>query len=245
VKSPKYSIIIPAYKEAKYIGNTLTKLAAYLQTQGMKENTEVIVISADANDNTAEIAEGHKPHFAKLVIIKPGPRVGKGRDVTLGFQKARGDYQLFMDADLATPLHHLKPAMEELEEGSDVVIGIRDLSRMHESLVRKVSSNLSNLSITMLAVAGISDTQCGFKGFTKQAAEIIFSRTAILNWGIDIEILAIADLHNMRISEIAIPDWKDPKGVEGLSGDSQLSAMVSTLKELFKIRKNKKKGAYA
>ena len=241
---PKYSIIIPAYKEAKYIGKTLTHLTKYLQKEKLKQETEIIVVAADGGDDTADIARSHAKNFASLDVYEPGDRVGKGRDVTLGFKHAIGDYQLFMDADMATPLKHIKPAFQELEQGADVVIGIRDLSKMHDTLKRKISSNMSNLSITMLAVAGISDTQCGFKGFTKQAAKTIFDRTVITNWGIDIEILAIADQHDMKIAEIALPDWKDPKGDDGLSGDSQLSAMLSTLKELFKIRKNKRAGVY-
>ncbi|MCA9348602.1 glycosyltransferase [Candidatus Saccharibacteria bacterium] len=240
----KYSIIIPAYNEAKYIDQTLTCLADYLRDTKIIDNTEVIVVAANGGDGTASRAKSHSSIFNKLVVLELPSRVGKGRDLRHGFKHATGEYQLFMDADMATPLHHIEVALKTLEAGKDIVIGVRNLATMHNTILRKASSRLSNLAIRILAVRNARDTQCGFKAFTRVAAATIFSRAKINGWGTDIEILAIAQIHKLSIAQQSIADWHDPKSGEGLAGDSQLKAMRQTLKELYIIRRNINKGEY-
>lgn len=240
----KYSIIIPAYKEAKYIDDTLDALSVYLLKNNLHKDTEVIVVAANGGDDTATKAKDHLKEFKKLIVHELPNRVGKGRDLREGFMLAKGEYQLFMDADMATPLRHIIPTFRMLEDGADVVIGIRNLSTMHKSMLRKLSSKMSNFAIHRLAVKNVPDTQCGFKAFTKHASKTIFSRTKIQGWGTDIEMLAIAKLHGLNIDGIKVPDWSDPKDENGLAGDSQLKAMKQTFSELLRVRKNIRKGLY-
>ncbi len=83
------SIVIPAYAEAEIIGDTLDKTYEYLAAKGLVDSTEVIVVAADSNDATKEIAAKFKK-FKKLLIIEPGPKKGKGRDVRVGMLAAKG-----------------------------------------------------------------------------------------------------------------------------------------------------------
>src|SRR5689334_16584139 len=103
------SIVIPALNEAARIGRTLDQLAHFLKTdKTLKElRTEVLVVSADGDDNTHKVAETHGNKIGNFRLLRPGKRVGKGRDVQYGMQRTKGRYALFMDADLATPLHHI------------------------------------------------------------------------------------------------------------------------------------------
>lgn len=241
----KYSIIIPAYKEARYIGRTLDALYVYLKEQKMLNRTEVIVVAADAGDNTATVARNEALDYPHFRVIEFPSRVGKGRDVRAGFLEAKGNYRLFMDADMATPLHHIGEAFSQLEAGADVVYGVRNLSLMHNTFSRKLSSRLSNLAIRLLAARGVADSQCGFKAFTSESADLIFKRSRINGWGIDIEMLTIARLHKLQIQPLSVPDWKDPKGDDGLAGDSQFQAMVQTFKELLSIVVHRIRGRYS
>lgn len=228
---PQRSIIVPAYQEAARIGETLDRLAEYLREQGAGD-TEVVVVVADSPDGTADIARGKADRFKQLRVVEPGPKVGKGRDVRIGMYEAAGKYKLFMDADLATPLHHLQPAWGALENGSDVVIAVRDLTSSHTGL-RKFVSGFGNRLVQLLILPGYKDTQCGFKGFTEQAAEQLFSRQTILGWGFDMEILTIARLRKLRVAQLPVPDWSDkPNGTfEAQVG----SAALETLGELMTI----------
>jgi glycosyltransferase involved in cell wall biosynthesis len=226
------SLVIPAYAEAKFLGATLSALHEFLATKGELAATEVIVVTADAADGTADIARRALAEFPIHQHLEPGAKVGKGRDVRCGMLAARGDIVLFMDADLATPLVHIDEAIARVNAGADVVIGRRDLSRMHNTLGRRVTSQLSNQLVRAVLLPGIADTQCGFKAFRGPLVPTLFEPLTTLGWGFDLEILARARRAGAWIEELAVPDWHDPKGDDGLAGETQWLARLRTLREL-------------
>lgn len=232
------SIILPAYREANIIGQTLETLAAFLKTRDYG-TVEVLVVVADSPDGTAKIAESKASLFAAFRVVHAGPRVGKGRDVRLGMFEARGRYRVFMDADLATPLIHLDEVQRLSAEGTQVIIAVRDLVKIHKGLMRKAISSLGNIAAQVLILPGIKDTQCGFKAFEAEAAIAIFSRQTMLGWSFDAEILKIARLLKYRIALIEAPDWTDPKAEgTGLVGDSAIKAALKTFGDLLVVRWN-------
>ncbi len=243
IKSTLLSIVIPAYQEQKIIGKSLNTLHAYLQKEKLLTKCEVIVVSADGKDKTAQIAKRYAKLFQHFQVIQPGPKAGKGRDVRVGVLASKAKYVLFMDADLATPLHHIRSLLASLEDGADIVIGVRRLTRIHSG-VRMYVSIFGNLLSRLILLPRISDTQCGFKGFTRQAAQKIFRVQQINGWGFDMEVLAIGKNWKLRIQEVLIDDWHDPKIEQGLVGESRISAVVNTLTELFIIRIRLLRGVY-
>ena len=159
---------------------------------------------------------------------------------------AKGDYILFMDADMATPPRHIKPAFDKLEEsGADLLIADRPLNKIHNTKSRRIKSVLSNLLIRFLATPGIKDTQCGFKLFKKEPAKKLFEPLETMAWGFDIEILVRARANHYKIETLKINDWFDPKEDKmGLVGESGLHALLSTLKELLVISFRRLSGHY-
>lgn len=239
------TIIVPAYSEAACIESTLSRLHTYCKEHGWLDNTELIVVTADAEDGTPHIVAAAIKKFPHHQHLQPGKRVGKGRDVRIGLQAARGRLAIFTDADLATPPHHLAPAFELLAQHGGMVIGIRRLSVMHKTLLRRMSSVFSNLLIRSVVGWDITDSQCGFKGFTADTARQITSVATVNNWGFDFEYIAIARRRGIPITTLPIHDWTDPKSAEqNLTGDSQLGAMWSTFKELRQVSRNVRKGLY-
>lgn len=230
------SIIIPAYMEAERIHQSLTRLAEFLGS-GDFGNVEVLVVTADSPDGTAKIAASAANLFSHFRLIHAGPRVGKGRDVRLGMFEATGRYRLFMDADLATPLHYLNDVKVFMDQGGQVAIAVRNLLVIHKGIMRKVASKSANIAAQILVVPGIKDTQCGFKVFEAQAAKAIFGRMTMLQWSFDMEILAIARRLHYPVEFIEVPDWTDPKAdSEGLGGDSILKVALGGFLDPFKIR---------
>jgi dolichyl-phosphate beta-glucosyltransferase len=239
------SIIIPAYSEASCIKGSLDTLHSFLVEQGWLETTEVIVVTAEATDGTVEIVSSEIRQFPIHQHLTPGPRVGKGRDVKCGMSAANGEYIIFTDADLATPVSHIQEAFNMLEKEGGMVIGIRKLNKIHNSLVRRISSMLSNAIVRTVVGWDVTDSQCGFKGFTKDTARLIVSLSEVNNWGFDFEFIKIAKINKVAIHTILIDDWFDPKAQsENLTGDSQWSAMKKTLKELRLVSSNSRKGKY-
>lgn len=213
--TPDLSIIIPAYREEKRIGDTLDKLASYLITDETMRNVdvEVLVVAADTTDRTHEVVESKKGKFKNFSLLKPGAKVGKGRDVQYGMLRAKGKAVIFMDADLATPMKYLKVFYKAFIKGSDVVIATRNLHNHHPNHFRRSLSKAGNLLFRVASGIWVEDSQCGFKLFSNYASQLCFSKLTIMGWGFDMEVLAIAKANNLKLKTIRINDWKDvPNG---------------------------------
>lgn len=242
---PELSIVIPTYNEAGRIGSTLKQLANYLKSE--KINAEVLVVDAQSPDGTVEEVKKYKADFNHFRLIDAGPKPKgkfiKGRQVKQGMLEAKGEYVIFMDADLATPLKYIKDAMHELKSGKQVAICVRDLQKSHKGL-RKLVSGTGNLLVQMLLLPGIKDTQCGFKAFSRQASAVVFPAQTIDGWGFDMEVLAIARKRGYSIGLIEVPDWKDIKEGSKISGSSPIKASLQTFGDLINIRWGFLRGRY-
>lgn len=233
---PDLSIVIPALREEKRIGKTLDALASYLEQDEMLKilNVEVIVVAADGGDNTDKVTISKMDKFTNIRLLKPGPKVGKGRDVACGMLSAQGRVIVFMDADMATPLRHISNFYEiMLEEKSDFVVGTRNLRKHHPSISRRLVSNVGNLLFRVAGGIWIDDSQCGFKMFTKEAAKICFEDLSILGWGFDMEVLAIARANNLKIVSRRISDWRSVPG--GVFNDNVMQSSLNALGDLWHI----------
>jgi len=243
----QYSVVIPAYCEALVIEDSLKRVAKALEEDSKRfARTELVVVAAEGGDDTVELVQKNSHLFSHFNLIEPGKKVGKGRDVREGMLAAKGEYILFLDADLATPPRHIKEAFNILETtDADVVIADRPLNKIHNTVSRRIKSIGSNLLIRILATPGIRDTQCGFKAFKSGVAVKLFEPLETLGWGFDVEILVRAKSLGYKIEILRINDWFDPKEDNmGLVGESNLHAYIRTLKELFAISYKRLTGKY-
>ena len=155
---------------------------------------------------------------------------------------ATGDYRLFMDADNSTNIEQVEGMLARLEAGADIVIGSRRTAgaqiTVPQGLHRSLAGQLGNLVIRSLALSTLRDTQAGFKLFTARAAEVVFTRLRIDRWAFDVEALAIAGRHGLRVVEAPIR-WVD-------SGSSKVdaAAYVGILRDVLRIRLNLWTGRY-
>lgn len=243
-RRPNLSIVIPAYREAKRIGNTLEQLAAFLKADPelSSASVEVIVVAADAPDSTASIVRGKAKLFANLTLLQPGPKVGKGRDVKHGVLHANGKAVLFMDADLATPLRYITTFYKHHQKGHDIVIATRNLRTHHPNFMRRLVSNIGNILFRLASGVWVEDSQCGFKLFSYHAAQKCFSRLTIMGWGFDMEVLAIARAHKLRTKTHRVDDWLSVP--EGTFSEGLVKNSLVTLRDLNAIFWNRLRGAY-
>jgi dolichyl-phosphate beta-glucosyltransferase len=243
-KQPDLSIVVPALNEEKRIGDSLEKLAEFLNDDATMRtlDVEVIVVAADPRDRTHEIVQQKKKLFRDFKLLKPGVPVGKGRDVQYGMLRAKGRTILFMDADLATPLHHISAAYKKIQKGADVVAGTRNLRKHHKSLVRRSIANAGNLLFRVAGGVWIEDSQCGFKMFTAGAAELCFTRLTIQKWGFDMEILAIAKANRLKLVSQRVNDWHDMP--HSTFEDNMIRNTLHSLKDLSHIARRRVARSY-
>lgn len=229
------SIIIPAYNEGQQFGSRMQTLAQYLEQHDYGQVEVVLMMQSDDASGDVALADSFALEHPGFRVVHMGKRAGKGGAVRAGMFEASGRYRMFMDADLATPLHHLDQVKTIMDHGDKVGIAIRDLVSIHKGLLRKLITGFGNVLAQIILLPGIKDTQCGFKVFEATAAEEIFSRQTILGWGFDLEILAVARKLGYKIEMFPANDWEDPKAA-GLVGDSAAKAALQVFRDLLKVR---------
>ncbi|MBI4217298.1 MAG: glycosyltransferase family 2 protein [Parcubacteria group bacterium] len=237
----RLSVVIPAYNEAKRLLNTLVAADEYLRRQSYEY--EILVVNDGSKDNTADVVRKAAAFIGNLRLIDERENHGKGYAVRKGMLESKGDYRLFTDADNSTSLDQVEKMWPEFEKGFDVVIGSRDIKGAElpvpQSWLRMRLGDIFNIIVQITSgLWGMWDTQCGFKGFTRKAAEELFSRATIERWAFDVEILVLARKLRFRIQEIPVRWVNDPNSKVRLFG------MVRMLFEVLKIRLNLWKGAY-
>jgi len=211
------SIIIPAYNEEKRLPSTIEKVLAYLEATRW-EFTEVVIVDDGSRDGTAEVGESFARRNACVRVLRnPGNR-GKGYSVRHGMLAAKGEWALFTDADLSSPIDELEKLWAAAEDNrAEIAFGSRALDRslvgVHQPLFREASGRVFNLLMQMVTGLGYWDTQCGFKLFEAGAAREIFGRQLLERFGFDVEVLFIAKDLGYKAVEVPVR-WNDVLGTK-------------------------------
>ncbi len=140
---------------------------------------------------------------------------GKGAAVRAGMVEATGEIVVFADADMATPPDELVPLVDALTS-ADVALGSRiqpDGSDMRKTqpAYRRLLGRAFHALASVWVVGPVKDTQCGFKGFRREAAHDLFARQLIESIVFDVEIIYLARRRGYRIAVVPIT-WLDRAG---------------------------------
>jgi dolichyl-phosphate beta-glucosyltransferase len=200
------SVVIPAYNEENSIESTTREIDRYLSSLGIIY--EIVIVDDGSSDATLSIARSLSEQLLSVRVCSYSPNRGKGVAVRTGILGAEGKRVLFTDADHATPIQELPPLMTALDGGYAVAIGSRAapgaIRVIHQPFYRELGGRALNLFIRLFAVPGILDTQCGFKLFTRESAQAIFSRCFIDRFSFDVEVLYLAQQLGYKIAELPI-----------------------------------------
>lgn len=209
------SIIVPAWNGGERLPATLSSISAFLRREPC--TTELIVVDDHSDQTTAELLAAFRcttgDSGSEFTIIRNETNHGKGYAVARGMAAARGKYRVFIDADLAYPASEIAKIVRDLEAGADVAIACRVLRESRYIMspayfrylyTRHLMSRIFNAIVRCTILPGVWDTQAGLKGFTAQAATIIFPRLTIRRFGFDLECLFIARAHGLRITHTAV-----------------------------------------
>src|SRR5271154_6066042 len=236
-----YSFIIPAYNESVRLRPTLHALLRHAQEQNW--DVEILVVNDGSSDDTAQIVREYgRSHPQVLLVENPGNR-GKGYSVRNGMLHARGDICLFTDADLSSPISEAQKLFDAIAAGADIAIGSRwlrtELQTERQPLYRQLFGRIFNLALRIILGLNFADTQCGFKAFRREAAQVIFPHQKIERWGFDPEILFLARRGGLRVKEVPVL-WAHSEGTR-LHPFRDGMRMFA---ELVRIRWNAISGAY-
>jgi glycosyltransferase involved in cell wall biosynthesis len=204
--APSLSIILPAFNEERRLPGSLVALNGYLDEHF--PDAEVIVADDGSADSTADTVGASASRFPRVRLLSL-PHRGKGNAIRAGMLEATGEVRIFMDVDLAVPVEAIAEAAT-LACSHDIVIGSREISgsvRLGEPRSRHLMGRVFNFAVRRIAGIDQSDTQCGFKAFTANAADSLFQRQRSNGFGFDVELLVLAKKRGLSVAQLPV-EWR-------------------------------------
>ena len=235
---PVISVVLPAYNEEWRILPTIGAIATHMSSRN--EPWELIIADDGSTDSTVALVSDLR--FANLRLLVADKNAGKGDAVRRGMLAARGDVVLFADADQSTPIEQFDRLYALIREGFDVVVGSRAAEGAEvkgKSLTRKILSSGLRVVVSQGFGVTVSDTQCGFKLFTADAAHKLFSMQIIDGFSFDLEVLYLAHKVGYRTAEVPV-EWIDAPG----STVDAAKVSLQFLRDLMRIRMFDLRGRY-
>lgn len=237
---PVFSVIIPVYNEEKRLPKNIGQITNFFGNVGAP--VELILVNDGSTDGTAGLLADYEKKYG-LRVLSYAQNRGKGYAVRTGALAAQGEWILFFDIDLATPLKMFNDFVAALPGNqADIIIGSR---RTAGAMIKRCESKLRIFlgkgftRLSNLLVPNVTDFTCGFKGFSRQAVQTIFPRARINRWGFDTELLYIGTIHRLKIRELPVQWTHDT--------DSRVKvwrSVVSSLGELLQMFINRCRGYY-
>jgi len=235
----RLSVVVPAYREAGRIGDTVRALRTALAGVDRDGGVELIVVDDGSSDGTGDLAAAAG---ADQVVALPSNR-GKGAAVRAGVLAARGRTIAFTVADLSYAPDQLVRLLVEAEAGWDVVVGSRKHIETNVLVkgrrLRELSGRVFNVLTLGILLGQYRDTQCGLKAFRSDVARLLFSAARIDGFAFDVELFHLVERYRLSLLEVPV-DLANSEtstvrvGVEG----------IRMMRDLFRVRRWASSGAY-
>ncbi len=208
---PSCLVTLPARNEGPRLARAVQRVDGMLQELGYPY--KLLIAEDGSTDDTFKIAKGLTSAYPNLQVIHHNSKLGRGRALRNAWLSNNADVYVFMDADLATDLNVLPKVVELLQMNKlDFVTGSRYCpgARTRRPTLRRAVSLAYNSIVRLVFQTNISDHQCGFKAFSKQAIREILPLTRENGWAWDTEIIVYMASLGRKMAEIPV-NWQEMK----------------------------------
>jgi glycosyltransferase involved in cell wall biosynthesis len=202
--SVEISVVMPCLNEAETLAVCIDK--AQRSLRDLNCEAEIIVADNGSTDGSQQIAINSG---ARLVRAETK---GYGSALMEGINAARGKYVIMVDADDSYDLANLRPFVERLREGYELVMGNRFKGGIQHGAMPLLHRYFGNPFLSgigrMFFHSPCGDFQCGLRGFSKEAIDLLDLRTTGMEFAS--EMVVKATLRRLRIVEV--PTTLSPDG---------------------------------
>ena len=172
-----------------------------------------MVVDDGSQDSTPQIIREYATRHPNVRLLQNPGNKGKGYSVRNGMLAGKGDILILSDADLSAPIYEAKKLFAAIEQsGAQMAIGSRwkdpGTQTQRQPVYRQITGRIFNFLLRSILGLRVKDSQCGFKAFTREAAQNIFPNQKIERWGFDAELLFLGMKLHYKIEEIPV-EWKN------------------------------------
>ncbi len=184
--------VIPAYNESQTIADVLVHVRPFVD--------EIVVVDDGSSDRTQEMALAQGAVVVRHAINRGlGAAIGTGLEVAM---RRGAQVILTIDADGQHDPRHIPEFVRAIDQGADVVIGSRMMNRAGMPWYRQCANFLGNLTTFFLFGVWVSDSQSGYRAFTRHAVSKIEIRTNRME--VSSELIAETKRLKLVLAEIPI-----------------------------------------
>ncbi|NJN97094.1 MAG: glycosyltransferase family 2 protein [Anaerolineales bacterium] len=199
-KSPQLSIVLPIYNEAESLPHLLEELVPALEVTG--RTFEIICVDDGSRDNSFVELQKLRAQDARVRVIRFRRNFGQTAAFAAGFDRARGEIVITMDADLQNDPADIPQLLAKIDAGYDVVSGWR-VKRWQEGfsafLTRKVPSATANWLISTGTGVPLHDYGCALKAYRSDVVKSINLYGDLHRF-----IPAIASYYGVSVAEVPV-----------------------------------------
>jgi glycosyltransferase involved in cell wall biosynthesis len=169
VRPSSISLIVPALNEAENLVETIPQAITVLE--GMDLDYEVLVVDDGSTDGTPRIMRQLCATYPCLRSVRFRRNAGKAAAMSVGFDLAKGDLFVTMDADGQDEPREIPALVAKLDEGYDLVTGRR--ATRHDRFVKRHTSQLYNATTALVSGVPGRDFNSGLKVLRREVAESV------------------------------------------------------------------------
>jgi glycosyltransferase involved in cell wall biosynthesis len=162
---PRVSVVIPLYNEEDNVGPLCEAVREAMEAVG--QPWEAILVNDGSSDATGERLDAEAGRDERLVVVHLRRNFGQTAAMAAGFDQARGEVIVAMDADLQNDPRDVGKLLAEIERGYDVVSGWRR-KRRDKWLTRVLPSRVANWLISALTGVRLHDYGCSLKAYRRE-----------------------------------------------------------------------------
>ena len=224
MKRPYLSFIIPAKNEEESLPYLYEEIIGVVKK--IKKTYEIIFIEDGSTDNTFSILQKIGKKDKNVTILKHRGNWGKSIALQNGFNTARGEIIITMDADLQDNPSQIPKFLKKIDQGYDLVSGWK--KKRYDPLSKKIPSKLGNMLASFLTEIKIHDLNCGFKAYKHEVVENLSLYGELYKY-----IPILAAKQNFRVTEIIINHRSRKYGKSKFGWERNIKGFLDLLTVVF------------
>jgi undecaprenyl-phosphate 4-deoxy-4-formamido-L-arabinose transferase len=203
MSEPYLSVVVPVFNEEESLPELLSRLSPALQA--LTKSYEVLLVNDGSRDGSLALlreAAAGDPH---LTVIDFNRNYGQHSAIFAGFEAARGEIIVTLDADLQNPPEEIGKLVAKMEEGFDVVGSVR--IKRQDPFFRRLASRLVNRVTSMATGVDLSDYGCMLRAYRRGVVKTLCQSKEISTF-----IPVLADMFAGRVTEVPVAHAERLKG---------------------------------
>ena len=163
-ESPYISVVVPLLNEEDALEQLHEQLCKALEGTG--KSFEVVYVDDGSIDSSPDILKKLYEKDPRVEVIRFRRNFGKSAALSCGFEAARGDVIISIDADLQDDPDEIANFLAKLDEGYDLVSGWK--SKRKDPFIKVASSRFFNWVVRITSGVSLHDFNCGFKAYRRE-----------------------------------------------------------------------------